>query len=185
MLEGEGRRRPGPGRRGGHDAGGRRQRDVGRAGAAKVFVLGGGRLRQGAAVGVVGAALWLEMRQARARIVARQMEGGGIGDRKAQRAGQEEADEEGRAEPNRKARHGMECAEVVPAGQGRPGSGAPAGVPPCGASGCGRAPSSLHPRRSCRRSSRTSRRGWWGKRSPPGCSSRARRAGHSGAARPA
>lgn len=57
-------------------------------------MLGRRRLRQRAAVGVVGAALGLEVRQTRARIVSRHMEGGGIGNWNPDGAGQEEAEEE-------------------------------------------------------------------------------------------
>jgi len=179
VLEGEERRRPGPGRRGHQGAGRRRLDDVGRVGAAKVFALGGRRLRQGAAVRVVGAPLCFEVRQARARIVSRQMEGGGIGDRKAQRAGQEEADEESRAEPDGEGLHGMECAGSARRGQGGP-------TWPCfRVSASDRPPSwGRHPS-SCTPSWGTSGRGWSEKTPLPGCSSRARRAGRSGAVPPA
>jgi hypothetical protein len=174
-LECEGCCRLGTGRRGHHRAGHRGLGNVGRVGAAEVLVLGGRRLRQSAAVGVVGAALCFEMREARARIVTRHMEGGGVGDRNTERTGQEEADQESRAEPNDERRHEMECAGSARLGQGGPTRSC------VRVSANGRRPSwGRHPSR-CTPSWGTSGRGWSARRSRPGCSSRARRAGRSDA----
>jgi len=193
MLQGDERGGMRDGARGCYGKGNDRRRNADRLGASKGVALVGGRLREGAAIGVVRTALCLEMREAGAGIAPREMEGGGVGNGEAHCSRQEQREEQGSAKPDGEERHGMECAGSARLGQ----VGLPAGAHGCAPltrpppqprispSACGPRPSWGPRPSSCTHSSGTLCRGWWERRRPPGCSSRARRAGRSDAGWPA
>ena len=82
------------------------RRNFDRLAAPERFALGGGRLGKAAAVGVVQAAVCFDVGDPRTGVLPRQVEQGGIGQRHAKRASEEEAEEEAGAKPDGEAGHG-------------------------------------------------------------------------------
>lgn len=109
-------------------------------------MLGGG-LGEGAAVGVVQAAVCFDVGDACTGILPRQMEHGGIGQRDAEGPEDEKAEEEAGAKPDGEAGHGWNLPGWV--GKDKAGPGGEPGPAPVQSSACG--PSwPLRPRRYSR-----------------------------------